>query len=151
MHAGFTRTDPTKEVSRLPEHSSQLTDIPGLVVVDLRLEPTEDGWFKEGWHRAKMTALGMPDFDPVQLNVSHVESRGTSRGFLAEPWDRIISLDAGRAMGAWVDLRQGPGFGRTHVQELNPGVAVFVPRGVATAHQTLEDGTTYTYLSLIHI
>ena len=130
--------------------SAQSTDIPGLLILRLGLKPTEDGWFKESWHRAKMTSLGMPDFDPVQLNVSHVEARGTTRGFLAEPWDRIVSLDAGRAMGAWVDLREGPGYGRNHVLELHPGIAVFVPRGVATAHQTLVDGTTYTYLLESH-
>lgn len=130
--------------------SAQTTDIPGLLVLHLGLRPTEDGWFKESWHRAKMTSLGMPEFDPVQLNVSHVEARGTTRGFLAEPWDRIVSLDAGRAMGAWVDLREGPTYGRTHVLELHPGIAVFVPRGVATAHQTLVDGTTYSYLLESH-
>lgn len=126
--------------------SIQPTDIPGLLVLHLGLQPNDDGWFKEGWHRAKMTALGLPDFDPVQYNVTHVVSRGTTRGFLAEPWDRIVGMERGRAFGAWVDLREGETFGRTFTVELHPGIAVFVPRGVATGHQTLEDDSTYTYL-----
>ena len=28
------------------------------------------GWFKENWQREKMVALGLPDFGPVQNNVS---------------------------------------------------------------------------------
>ncbi|MCC2594322.1 sugar nucleotide-binding protein [Tessaracoccus sp. OS52] len=130
--------------------SIETTDIPGLLILHLALQHNEDGWFREGWHRAKMTALGLPDFDPVQHNVTHVVSRGITRGFLAEPWDRIVSVVRGRAMGAWVDLREGEGFGRTLTQDLDPGTAVFVPRGVANAHQVLEDDTTFTYLMEQH-
>ncbi|SDL81913.1 dTDP-4-dehydrorhamnose 3,5-epimerase family protein [Tessaracoccus oleiagri] len=130
----------------MAELSIRPTDIPGLLVIHLGLQPNDDGWFKEGWHRAKMTSLGLPDFDPVQYNVTHVVNRGTTRGFLAEPWDRIVGMERGRAFGAWVDLREGEHFGRTFTVELHPGIAVFVPRGVATAHQTLEDDSTYTYL-----
>ncbi|WP_185975844.1 sugar nucleotide-binding protein [Tessaracoccus rhinocerotis] len=126
------------------------TEIPGLLVLELALQHNDDGWFKEGWHREKMTALGLPDFDPVQHNVTHVVSRGITRGFLAEPWDRIVGVVQGRAMGAWVDLRPGTGFGRTLTHDLDPGLAVFVPRGVANAHQVLEDDTTFSYLMEQH-
>ena len=122
------------------------TRIPGLLVVRLALQPNDDGWFMEDWHRAKMVALGLPDFRPVQHNVTHVVSRGITRGFLAEPWDRLVAVVRGRAMGAWVDLRSGVGFGHTHSCDLEPGTAVFVPRGVANAHQVLEDDTTFAFL-----
>lgn len=122
------------------------TEIPGLLIVRLGLQYNDDGWFKEDWHRAKMVALGLPDFDPVQRNITHVVSRGTTRGFLAEPWDRLVSVVQGRAMGAWVDLREGEGFGRTVTCDLDLGTAVFIPRGVANAHQVLEDDTTFTFL-----
>ncbi|GAB3816153.1 hypothetical protein GCM10028820_14930 [Tessaracoccus terricola] len=134
----------------MTEPRIRTTEIPGLLLLDLALQHNDDGWFKEGWHREKMTALGLPDFDPVQHNVTHVVSRGITRGFLAEPWDRIVSVVRGRAMGAWVDLRPGPGFGRTLTHDLFPAVAVFVPRGVANAHQVLEDDTTFTYLMEQH-
>lgn len=126
------------------------TEIPGLLLMDLALQYNDDGWFKEGWHREKMTDLGLPDFDPVQHNVTHVVSRGITRGFLAEPWDRIVAVVRGRALGAWVDLRRGPGFGRTLTHALDPSLSVFVPRGVANAHQVLEDDTTFTYLMEQH-
>ncbi|MEI5583398.1 MULTISPECIES: sugar nucleotide-binding protein [unclassified Agromyces] len=122
------------------------TDIPGLLVVDVPVHGDARGWFTEQWQRAKMTALGLPDFGPVQQNVSFNATVGTTRGFHAEPWDKYLGVLAGRAFGAWVDLRPGDGFGRVVTRELHPGVAVFVPRGVANAFQTLEPDTVYGYL-----
>ncbi|MHA6512277.1 dTDP-4-dehydrorhamnose 3,5-epimerase family protein [Tessaracoccus sp. Z1128] len=122
------------------------TEIPGLLILHLGVQYNDDGWFKENWHRAKMTALGLPDFQPVQHNVTHMVQRGITRGFLAEPWDRLVSVVRGRAMGAWVDLRAGEGYGRTFTTDLDPNTAAFVPRGVANGHQVLEDDTTLTYL-----
>ena len=49
------------------------------------------GWFKENWQREKMVALGLPDFGPVQNNVSFNASRGATRGIHAEPWDKFVS------------------------------------------------------------
>ena len=46
------------------------TNIPGLLVFDLPVHGDNRGWFKENWQRAKMTALGLPDFGPVQNNIS---------------------------------------------------------------------------------
>ena len=43
------------------------------------------GWFKENWQRAKMTALGLPDFGPVQNNISFNTKKGVTRGIHAEP------------------------------------------------------------------
>ncbi|WP_026820801.1 sugar nucleotide-binding protein [Arthrobacter castelli] len=122
------------------------TSIPGLQVIDLAVHGDNRGWFKENWQRAKMTAAGLPDFGPVQNNISFNPAAGTTRGIHAEPWDKYISVASGRIFGAWVDLRRGPTFGNTHTVELDPSKAVFVPRGVGNAFQTLEDDTAYTYL-----
>ena len=122
------------------------TAIPGLLVVHLPLHGDERGWFKENWQRAKMTALGLPDFGPVQHSVALNAEAGVTRGFHAEPWDKLVSVATGRAFGAWVDLREGPGFGTAVTVELGPETAVFVPRGVANSYQTLEHGTVYSYL-----
>ncbi len=126
--------------------SIEETPIPGLLVIRLDLRGDERGWFLETWQRARMTALGLPDFGPVQANVAFNASRGTTRGLHAEPWDKLVTVVTGRAYGAWVDLREGDTFGTTHAVDLEPGTAVFVPRGVANGYQTLEDATTYTYL-----
>ncbi len=126
--------------------SVSATPIDGLLVVTLDVRGDNRGWFKENWQRAKMTALGLPDFGPVQNNVSFNTTAGATRGIHAEPWDKFVSLARGRIFGAWVDLRPGTGFGRSFTQELGPETAVFVPRGVGNAFQTLEDETAYSYL-----
>lgn len=127
-------------------HTIVATPIEGLLIVNLPLHGDERGWFKEHWQRDKMVALGLPDFRPVQQNISFNSEVGTTRGFHAEPWDKYVSVINGRAFGAWVDLREGPSFGTTYTAELTPGLAVFVPRGVANSFQTLESDVTYSYL-----
>lgn len=122
------------------------TEIPGLLIIDIPQHGDNRGWFKENWQREKMVAAGLPDFGPVQNNISFNATRGTTRGIHAEPWDKYVSVATGRIFGAWVDLRQGEAFGATVIVELGPDTAVFVPRGVGNSFQTLEDNTAYTYL-----
>ena len=122
------------------------TPIEGLLVVDLEVHADSRGWFKENWQRAKMVELGVPDFGPVQNNMSFNTTAGATRGIHAEPWDKFVSLARGRIFGAWVDLRPGPGFGTVFTLEMGVETAVFVPRGVGNAYQTLEDETAYSYL-----
>ncbi|APX02879.1 sugar nucleotide-binding protein [Arthrobacter sp. QXT-31] len=125
---------------------AQETPIPGVVLYDLPVHGDNRGWFKENWQREKMIALGLPDFQPVQNNISFNEKAGTTRGIHAEPWDKFISVATGRIFGAWVDLREGPSFGAVFTAELDASQAIFIPRGVGNAFQTLEDNTAYTYL-----
>lgn len=122
------------------------TPIPGLVVFELPVHGDARGWFKENWQREKMVAAGLPDFGPVQNNVSFNDAVGTTRGIHAEPWDKWVSIASGRIFGAWVDLREGPTFGAVFTTELDPSRAIFVPRGVGNSYQTLEADTAYTYL-----
>lgn len=122
------------------------TTIPGLTVFELPVHGDSRGWFKENWQREKMVAAGLPDFGPVQNNISFNATAGTTRGIHAEPWDKFISVATGRIFGAWVDLRRGPNFGSVFTAELDASRAIFVPRGVGNAFQTLEDHTAYTYL-----
>lgn len=124
----------------------ETTPIPGLVVFDLPVHGDSRGWFKENWQREKMTALGLPDFGPVQNNISFNDEIGTTRGIHAEPWDKWVSVATGRIFGAWVDLREGPTFGAVYTTYLDPSRAIFVPRGVGNSYQTLEPDTAYTYL-----
>ncbi|QNJ93820.1 sugar nucleotide-binding protein [Mycolicibacterium fluoranthenivorans] len=126
--------------------SARSTTIPGLTIWELPVHGDNRGWFKENWQREKMVAAGLPDFGPVQNNVSFNDAIGTTRGIHAEPWDKFVSVASGRIFGAWVDLRAGPSFGAVFAAELDPSRAVFVPRGVGNAFQTLEPNTAYTYL-----
>ncbi|SDH48911.1 sugar nucleotide-binding protein [Microbacterium pygmaeum] len=122
------------------------TAIPGLVLWELPVHGDSRGWFKENWQRDKMTAAGLPDFGPVQNNVSFNDAVGTTRGIHAEPWDKWVSVATGRIFGAWVDLREGATFGRVFTAEIDPSRAIFVPRGVGNSYQTLDPDTAYTYL-----
>ena len=126
------------------------TNIPGLIVFDLPVHGDNRGWFKENWQRAKMTELGLPDFGPVQNNVSFNAKKGVTRGIHAEPWDKYISIATGSVFGAWVDLRPGESFGQVYTTVLDPSKAIYVPRGVGNSFQALEDGTAYTYLVNAH-
>jgi dTDP-4-dehydrorhamnose reductase/dTDP-4-dehydrorhamnose 3,5-epimerase len=122
------------------------TAIPGLTLWDLPVHGDNRGWFKENWQREKMVAAGLPDFGPVQNNISFNDAAGTTRGIHAEPWDKFVSVASGHIFGAWVDLRAGPTFGAVATAVLDPSRAVFVPRGVGNAFQTLEPNTAYAYL-----
>ena len=55
------------------------TNIPGLLVFDLPVHGDNRGWFKENWQRAKMMGLGLPDFGPVQNNISYNATKGVTR------------------------------------------------------------------------
>ena len=124
----------------------ETTTIPGLLVLTLPVHGDSRGWFKENWQRAKMVGLGLPDFGPVQNNMSYNAEAGVTRGLHAEPWDKLVSLASGRILGAWVDLRPGDTFGASFTLEMSTDQAVFVPRGVANGYQALEADTTYSYL-----
>ena len=126
------------------------TNIPGLIVFDLPVHGDNRGWFKENWQRAKQTNLGLPDFGPVQNNISYNAKKGVTRGIHAEPWDKYISIASGSVFGAWVDLRPGDSFGQVYTTILDPSKAIYVPRGVGNSFQALEDDTVYTYLVNAH-
>jgi dTDP-4-dehydrorhamnose reductase/dTDP-4-dehydrorhamnose 3,5-epimerase len=125
---------------------AEQTSIPGLLMFDLPVHGDNRGWFKENWQRDKKTRLGLPDFGPVQNNISYNLTKGTTRGIHAEPWDKFISVAKGRVFTAIVDLRAGPTFGHVETITLDPSKAIFVPRGCGNSFQTLDDDTVYTYL-----
>lgn len=137
-----------------PSEYNELTvtesPIPGLFVVKLPVHGDNRGWFKENYQKEKMEALGLPAFEIIQNNYSYCEEAGVTRGLHAEPWEKYVSVANGRALCAWVDVREGPSFGKTFSVEVNPGTAVFVPRGVANGYQTLDPNVVYTYLVNAH-
>ncbi|MCG7247261.1 dTDP-4-dehydrorhamnose reductase [Corynebacterium simulans] len=122
------------------------TAIEGLLFIELDVHGDNRGWFKENWQRAKMVEAGLPDFQPVQNNVSFNAAAGVTRGLHAEPWDKLVSVAHGKVFGAWCDLREGSEtYGELVTHEVGPNTAVFVPWGVANGFQALEK-TAYSYL-----
>lgn len=136
--------------SEYSELSVSESPIPGLYVIKLPVHGDNRGWFKENYQKEKMEALGLPSFEIVQNNISFNDEAGATRGLHAEPWEKFISVANGSVFGAWCDLRAGDSFGKTFSIEINPGVGIFVPRGVANGYQTLENNVTYTYLVNAH-
>lgn len=129
--------------------TSKKTAIDGLLIFDLPVHGDSRGWFKENWQHQKMTAkeIGLPDFGPVQNNISFNAEKGVTRGLHAEPWDKYISTGSGSVFGVWCDIRENsPTYGKVVTQIIDPSVAIYVPRGVANGFQALEDQTVYTYL-----
>lgn len=127
------------------------TAIPGLLEIDLPVHGDNRGWFKENFQQAKLQALGFPtEFEVIQNNISFNNEKGVTRGIHAEPWDKYISMAYGTVFGVWVDLREGDNFGTVVSFKLSPKKAVFVPKGVGNAYQTLEPNTAYTYLVNAH-
>lgn len=128
------------------EFHAHQTAIPGLLFFDVTDVADERGYFQEKFQKAKLVAAGMPDdFTVVQNSLSYNKQKGVTRGFHAEPWDKYISVVAGKCFAVYVDLRKGDNFATVATVEITPNTAVFLPQGVANAFQTLEDNTYYLY------
>lgn len=128
------------------EYTAHQTSIPGLLFFDVTQVDDARGFFQEKYQKAKLVAAGMPEsFTVVQNSLSYNKDAGVTRGFHAEPWEKYITVVKGKAFGAWVDLRKGESFGRVETFEITPNTAVFLPRGVGNAFQTLEPETYYLY------
>ena len=99
-----------------------------------------------------MDRAGDTDMRVVQNNVSFNARRGVTTRRPCGPWDKFVSVAAGSVFGAWVDLRQEQRHLREglHLHPLDPSRAIYVPRGVSSSFQALEDGTAYTYLVDAH-
>ncbi len=83
----------------MPELAIKQTPIPGLLVISLDIRGDNRGWFKENWQREKMVDLGLPDFAPVQNNMSF---NNRSRRDTRHP---CRALGQARVTGNRADLR----------------------------------------------
>jgi dTDP-4-dehydrorhamnose 3,5-epimerase len=129
------------------------TEIDGLWVIDLVVNQDPDrpgATFREAYQAEKMRALGVPDFHPVQFNVSE-SPLGTLRGFHAEPWEKLIHVVSGTAFSGIADIRRdSPTFKKVWSGELAKHNALFVTRGLANSFQAITELVTYTYLTSEH-
>lgn len=128
------------------EITCRKTDIPGLLIFNVTRIEDERGYYQEKFQKDKLVKAGLPEsFNIVQNSVSYNKQLGAIRGFHAEPWDKYISTVSGKVFAAYVDLRKGDSFGKVVTVEINPNVAVYLPKGVANSFQTLTDNTYYLY------
>lgn len=129
------------------EITAQTTDIPGLLVFSVSLMGDERGWLQEKFQKQKLVAAGLPDnFSPVQHSLSYNQKVGVTRGLHAEPWRKYVGVITGKVFGAYVDLREGPTFGKTAFVTIDQTTTVFIPKGVANSFQSIEPETYYSYL-----
>ncbi len=128
------------------EFTAHKTEISGLLVFDVTSIGDERGWFQEKFQKEKLVAAGLPaDFAVVQTNVAYNKEKGVARGFHAEPWDKYISVAAGKIFVAYVDLRSGPSYGKIVTLEVDNNKAVFIPKGVGNSYQTITEDVYYIY------
>lgn len=131
----------------------ELGPFDGLFIVHLDVleDPEREGAsFREAFQAEKMRDLGLPDFDPVQLNVAE-SRRGTLRGIHAEPWEKFIHVAHGQVFAAVADLRpESPTAGRVWTGVLDRTRAIFVERGLGNSYQATSDLAVYTYLVNAH-
>lgn len=132
----------------------ETTTIPDLLVVRWDTHGDDRGFFRQTYQVQELAeALGRT---PVLRQGNHARSApGVLRGFHAEPWDKLVYVVRGRAMGAWVDIRpDSPTFGEVMTAHLgDPGgphdtdrIRMFVPEGVANAYCTYgDDPVDYLY------
>jgi dTDP-4-dehydrorhamnose 3,5-epimerase len=129
------------------------TAIDGLWVIDLVVNEDPDrpdATFRESYQGEKLQALGLPEFHPVQCNVSE-SPLGTLRGFHAEPWEKYIHVVSGTAFSAIADIRpESRTFKKVWTGELNTRNAIFVTHGLANSFQAVTDMVIYTYLTSAH-
>jgi len=126
------------------------TSLEGLYVIDLDVFADDRGSFREVWQAEKMTAAGLPEFQPVQQSVS-VSKKGVIRGIHAEPWEKLIHLTYGTAFAAMVDLREdSPTFGQCETIWLNEKTALLAARGFGNSFQVTSEIGIYSYLVTAH-
>ena len=95
-----------------------------------------------------MTALGLPDFGPVQDNVSFNAARGTTRGHPRRAVGQVgLGRHRPRRTAPGSTCARAPTFGTTFAVELEPGDGGVRARAAsATATRRSSDDTAYTYL-----
>lgn len=124
-----------------------VTPIDGLFVITLRQVAEARGVVRE-FYRSSTAALSPARFVHSWKQINCTETRyGAVRGLHAEAMTKLVGVVAGRAFGAYVDLREGSET-RGHVTtvDLAPGREVLVPEGVANGFQCLSpQGCQYLY------
>jgi dTDP-4-dehydrorhamnose 3,5-epimerase len=128
------------------DFAERSTAIEGLVVLTMKQVGDDRGTVRELFRASAHGGSAAGLLGPIaQINVTETRC-GAVRGFHAEATHKLVSVVAGEAHGAYVDLRHGsPSWGTVVSVALVPGVQVFVPSGVGNAFQALTDGAQYAY------
>jgi dTDP-4-dehydrorhamnose 3,5-epimerase len=120
--------------------------IDGLLVITMKQASDDRGTVRELFRRSTFETAGL-DFGRIeQVNLTETHERGAVRGMHAESMTKLVTVAHGRARGVYVDARpESATFGLVDDVDLEPGVQVLVPTGVANGFQALTSGTQYAY------
>jgi len=120
--------------------------IDGLLVVTMKQASDARGTVRELFRRSAFEAAGIHFGRIDQVNLTETHARGAVRGMHAESMTKLVTVAHGQARGVYVDARPGSvTFGVVEKVDLEPGVQVLVPIGVANGFQALTSGTQYAY------
>lgn len=120
-------------------------ELDGLLVITPKQVRDGRGTIRELFRRSAFDTVGIAVGTFQQVNVTE-SARGVVRGMHAEDMTKLLTVAAGEAFGAYVDLRPAsPTFGAVTTALLRPGVQVLVPPGVANGFQALTDRCQYLY------
>jgi len=120
------------------EATAEPTAIEGLYLIRTKVVEDDRGAVREILRPSALARLGLPALDVRQVNLTATRL-GAVRGIHAEAMHKLVGVADGEAFGVWVDLRQGPGFGRVVTAKLVLGIQVLVPPGVGNGLQAVTD------------
>lgn len=117
-----------------------------LHVITVKQITDERGTIREVFRRSAFEAAGVGELSAFrQINATE-SRRGVIRGMHAEEMTKLLTVVAGEAFGAFVDLRpDSASYGAVDTVDLRPGVQVILPSGVANGFQSLTDSSQYLY------
>ncbi|MFZ1469358.1 MAG: dTDP-4-dehydrorhamnose 3,5-epimerase family protein [Paracoccaceae bacterium] len=124
--------------------------IPGLFTIESPVHRDDRGGFTRACCRDTFREAGIT-FAPVQSNLSANTHLHTRRGlhFQQPPiaWAKLVRWVAGRIRDVAVDLRAGPGFGKSQAVDLSAASAdaVYLPKRLAHDFLTLTPYAVILY------
>ena len=120
--------------------------IDGLVIITMKQASDDRGTVRELFRRSAFDEAGVEFGRIEQVNLTETNEVGAVRGMHAESMTKLVTVAHGRARGLYVDARpDSPTFRFVDAVDLEPGVQVLVPNGVANGFQALTSGTQYAY------
>lgn len=137
----------TKDI-KLPE-SIRETSIPGLLIVERKINRDERGFFREVFRLSELKQATGIDFTGQQWNHSRSEAN-VLRGLHIEPWNKLVYPVNEKVFAAIADLRDDSStFGKVETFTIDDvhRFALFVPIGCANSFCVISDKPVdYMYL-----
>ncbi len=123
------------------------TAIDGLLLITMKQVTDERGVVRELFRQSAFEDAGLGTLGPFHQINATATLQGGLRGLHAEAMSKLVSVVAGEAFGAYVDLRvESATLGAVVTVALVPGVQVYVPNGVGNGFQAVAPGVTqYVY------